>query len=205
MEEWSDDFTRLTLWEKIRFDKENDPSFEMMLFYYRSGIFLKSNVPVLLREMLQFFQKSQGMGVSQKYEMYKVSHEIFEYYEESSQGSDSILHIVDIVEAEHSYHEFYILMDELLVQMAQFWKEISTNKYKITSQAEEVLEHVIKIQSKLKKTMKNLSEYKIEKQIKLYNMINEMINSYTISKSSNTEEASKQEKSSSFEYIVLEK
>jgi hypothetical protein len=49
--EWKEEAVERTLWEKICWDREKDPSFAMSLFYFAAGISLRAGVPSLLREM----------------------------------------------------------------------------------------------------------------------------------------------------------
>jgi len=52
---WNKDSMEDLLWNKVKWDKEKHPSFDMTLFYFSTGVQLKKNMLALIKEIIKYF------------------------------------------------------------------------------------------------------------------------------------------------------
>lgn len=69
--------------------------------------------------------------MTRNYLIFKLNQEAFRCYEQSAGASDSALQIADVIQAEQYYHEFYRNLDQLLLELIEFWKEVAANRFSI--------------------------------------------------------------------------
>ena len=68
--------------------------------------------------------------------MYRESHQIFKSYQ-NDHKNDEILQISDVIDAEQNYHRFHIVIKQLLIEVALYWKDLADNRFQVGPEAED--------------------------------------------------------------------
>lgn len=136
------------------------------------------------------------------YEHYKLIQEVFKYYEQSRIGGEISLQVSDIIQSQNNYHCFYIIINSLLLELADYWRQVFDNNGFISEEVQNKLEVILNLEKEAILILKKNANCKLVVEENILKMIQSIINNYQPNKQAH-EETAKAEKHNNFQYITL--